>query len=133
MTVVEVRSPHLSGTNIKEPPLLERLRRAALERGAARPTADALVSWARAFILFHNKRHPREMGRSEATHFLEHVVKSARDPLPTQEMSNRRAGRRLSQGTKGSRTRLGPTWYCQERRTFQPRYGLRPPPRPRRP
>jgi integron integrase len=71
-----------SGINVKEPPLLERLRRAALERGAAGPTADHLVSWARAFILFHDKRHPRDMGLSEATHFLEHVVKSAVDPLP---------------------------------------------------
>src|SRR5258708_4429296 len=82
MTAVVVRPSRLSATNIKEPPLLERLRRGALQRGAPGPTVDNLVSWARAFILFHDKRHPREMGLSEVTHFLEHVVKSVPDPLP---------------------------------------------------
>jgi integron integrase len=53
----------------------------ALERGAA-ACADNLVSWARAFILFHDKRHPRETGLEQATHFLQHVVKSVKDPLP---------------------------------------------------
>ena len=64
------------------PPLLERLRQAAQARGNSAPTADNLVSWARAFILFHNKRHPSELGLAEATHFLEHVVQTAADPLP---------------------------------------------------
>jgi integrase len=39
-------------------------------------------SWARAFIFFHDKRHPSELGLPEVTHFLEHVVKTAPDPLP---------------------------------------------------
>jgi len=64
------------------PPLLERLRLAARTRGDSQPTADTLVSWARAFILFHNKRHPSELGLPEVTHFLEHVVKTAPEPLP---------------------------------------------------
>jgi hypothetical protein len=64
------------------PPLLERLRLAARARGDSQPTADTLVSWARAYILFHNKRHPSELGLSAATHFLEHVVKTAPEPLP---------------------------------------------------
>ena len=65
----------------KPSPLLERLRLAAQDRGDAGPTADYLVRWARAFILFHNKRHPSELGLAEATHFLEHVVKTAPEPL----------------------------------------------------
>ncbi len=64
------------------PPLLERFRQAAHARGNSQPTADNLVSWAREFILFHNKRHPSEMGLAEVTHFLEHVVKTMPDPLP---------------------------------------------------
>jgi len=63
-------------------PLLERFRQSARARGDSAPTADNLVSWARAFILFHNKRHPSELGLAEATHFLEHVVKTATEPLP---------------------------------------------------
>jgi Phage integrase, N-terminal SAM-like domain len=64
------------------PPLLERVRRAARARGDFRPTADHLVTWARAFILFHHKRHPGPMGLPEVTHFLEHVVQTGPDPLP---------------------------------------------------
>jgi hypothetical protein len=66
--------------NIKEPRLLDRLRMIALEREAA-ANVDKLVSWARAFTLFHHLRHPREMGLEEVTYFLQHVVKTAKDPL----------------------------------------------------
>jgi integron integrase len=62
-------------------PLLERMRLAAVNRGDAADTADNLVSWGRAFILFHNKRHPDQLALPEVTHFLEHVVKTAPEPL----------------------------------------------------
>ncbi len=58
------------------PPLLERLRSAARARGDSEETTGKLVAWARAYILFHNKRCPAQLGLSEATHFLEHVVKT---------------------------------------------------------
>ncbi len=44
------------------PPLLEQFRLAARARGDSQPTADTLVNWARAFILFRNKRHPSDCG-----------------------------------------------------------------------
>jgi integrase len=62
--------------------LLERLRQAARDRGDSQPNAELLVSWARAFILFHHKRHPSEMRIAQVTHFLEHVVRTQSDPLP---------------------------------------------------
>jgi len=62
-------------------PLLERLRLAAIDRGDSAPTADNLVSWARNYILFHNKRHPAQLALPEVTHFLEHVVKTSAEPL----------------------------------------------------
>ena len=74
-------SKPLATTN-KEPLLLDRLRIAARDRGDSQPTAENLVLWGRAFILFHNKRHPGELGLPEMTHFLEHVVKSVAEPLP---------------------------------------------------
>src|SRR5438552_2952537 len=64
------------------PPLLERFRLAARARGDSQSTADTLLSWSRAFILFHNNRHPSELGLPQVTHFLEHVVKTAPEPLP---------------------------------------------------
>ena len=62
-------------------PLLQRLQLAARSCGDAQPTADILVSWARAFVLFHNKQHPSTLGLVAVTHFLEHVVKTTPDPL----------------------------------------------------
>src|SRR5207244_12429722 len=52
------------------------------KRGDSQPTADRRVEWARRYILFHNKRHPSELGLREAVHFLEHVVKTVPEPLP---------------------------------------------------
>src|SRR5438105_11224432 len=62
--------------------LLDRLWQAARRRGDSQPTADRLVDWARRFILFYNKRHPSQLGLREASHFLEHIVKTAPEPLP---------------------------------------------------
>ena len=42
--------------------LLERALDAALEEGLDEAGAKRYVSWRREFILFHNKRHPQEMG-----------------------------------------------------------------------
>jgi integron integrase len=63
-------------------PLLNQLWQAARTRGDSQPTADCLVDWARRFILFHNKRHPSQLGLRETIHFLEHVVKTMPEPLP---------------------------------------------------
>lgn len=40
-------------TSASPPPLLDRLRSAAHARSDSLATAETLVSWARAFILFH--------------------------------------------------------------------------------
>jgi site-specific recombinase XerD len=37
-------------------------------------TEDAYVDWAKRFILFHQKRHPKEMGRVEIEAFLTHLA-----------------------------------------------------------
>jgi len=86
-----IASPLVKGA-VQPPPLLERLRKTALDRGTARPTVDQMVGWARAFILFHNKRHPAEMGLAEVGHFLEHVVKTEPDPLPALAQARRALG-----------------------------------------
>ncbi len=63
-------------------PLLDRLWHAARSRGDCAPNADVLAAWARRFILFHDRRHPRELGLAHVTHFLEHVARTEREPLP---------------------------------------------------
>jgi integron integrase len=63
------------------PRLLDQLREAALGRFGRPEPGKRYVEWVRRFILFHGKRHPRELGAGEAGQFLEHVAQSEKDPL----------------------------------------------------
>src|SRR2546421_4111217 len=69
----------------KPPRLLDQLSQAARQRGASEPTTAQLVDWAWRFILFHGKRHPREMGPGEVAHFLGHVARTEKEPLAVLE------------------------------------------------
>lgn len=51
-------------------PLLTRLRDAIRVRGYSDRTAEAYEGWVRRFILFHGKRHPKDMGAPEVEAFL---------------------------------------------------------------
>ena len=50
--------------------LLERAWDALLAAGLAEAVARQYVSWMREYVLFHNKRHPQEMGVPEVRAFL---------------------------------------------------------------
>ena len=56
------------------PRLLDPLRDALRARHYSLRTEQAYVSWARRFILFHGKRHPKEMGEEEINRFLTHLA-----------------------------------------------------------
>lgn len=51
-------------------PLLTQLRAVIRVRGYSERTADAYEGWVRRFILFHGKRHPKDMGAAEVEAFL---------------------------------------------------------------
>jgi integron integrase len=53
-----------------KPKLLDQLRIAIRARHYSIRTEEAYVGWARRYILFHNKRHPAEMGPAEINEFL---------------------------------------------------------------
>lgn len=57
-----------------KPKLLDRLRHALRVRHLARSTEKAYVYWSRRYILYHNKRHPLEMGKQEVEAFLTHLA-----------------------------------------------------------
>src|SRR3972149_9493468 len=40
----------------------------------SRKTESAYVEWARRYILFHGKRHPREMGRNEIEGYVNYLA-----------------------------------------------------------
>jgi integrase len=52
------------------PRLLEQLRGEIRARHYSRRTEDAYVHWIRRFIVFHGRRHPRELGAPEISAFV---------------------------------------------------------------
>jgi len=54
--------------------LLDRIRDAIRLEGYSVRTEEAYVDWIKRFILFHGKRHPREMGYSDVRAFLLHLA-----------------------------------------------------------
>jgi integron integrase len=50
-------------------------------------TEDAYVDWARRYILFHGKRHPRSMGASEVGAFLTHLATERQVSASTQNQA----------------------------------------------
>ena len=68
----DVGSP--AGGDPGPPRLLDRLRQTLRTRHYSPRTEKAYVSWIRRFVLFHDKRHPLEMGRVEVERFLTHLA-----------------------------------------------------------
>ena len=60
----------MSVTSGNPPRLLDQVREVIRMRHYSIRTEQAYVQWIRRFILFHRKRHPREMGAPELTAFL---------------------------------------------------------------
>jgi len=54
--------------------LLDQVRERVRLKHYSIRTEQAYVSWIKRFILFHQKRHPREMGRGEIEAFLSHLA-----------------------------------------------------------
>jgi hypothetical protein len=67
------------------PRLLDLVAGTARKRGASEPTTEQLASWVRAYVLFHGKRHPRELGLPAVGRFLQHVVRTQKQPLAALE------------------------------------------------
>ena len=56
------------------PRLLDQMREAIRVRHYSIRTEDTYVDWARRFILFHNKRHPSQLGPPEVAAFLTYLA-----------------------------------------------------------
>ena len=57
-----------------KPKLLEQVRMLIRRRHYSLRTEEAYVGWIRRFILFHDKRHPKDMGKVEIEAFLNDLV-----------------------------------------------------------
>ncbi len=72
---------------MERPKLLDQVREAIRLRHYSIRTEEAYVSCAKRFILFHNKRHPREMGVDEIRQFLSHLAIDGRVAASTQNVA----------------------------------------------
>lgn len=71
----------------RPPRLLDQLRDALRTRHYSFRTEEAYVRWARRFILFHGKRHPKEMGAEEVVAFLSHLAVESEVSASTQNQA----------------------------------------------
>jgi hypothetical protein len=70
-----------------KPKLLDQVRDAIRRKHFSIRTEQAYCDWIRRFILFHQKRHPAEMGEEEITQFLSHLAPEGRVAASTQNQS----------------------------------------------
>jgi integron integrase len=63
------------------------LRHAIRLRHYSIRTEEAYIQWAKRFILFHSKRHPRDMGRAEIEAFLTHLAVDGKVAASTQNQA----------------------------------------------
>ncbi|MBV6421455.1 MAG: Tyrosine recombinase XerC [Ignavibacteriaceae bacterium] len=57
-----------------EPKLLDKVRTELRSKHYSRKTEVAYTNWIKRFVLFHNKRHPKDMGAEEIKAFVDNLV-----------------------------------------------------------
>jgi site-specific recombinase XerD len=67
--------------------LLDAVRDAIRVRHYSIRTEESYIHWIKRFILFHNKRHPREMGEAEITQFLSFLATNNNVAASTQNQA----------------------------------------------
>jgi hypothetical protein len=68
-----------------KPKLLDQVRDAIRLKPYSIRTEQVYTNWIRRFILFHNKRHPREMSEEEVSQFLTHLARDGNVAASTQK------------------------------------------------
>ncbi len=64
----------MEDSGAQQPRFLDQLREQLRVRRYSLRTEDAYVDWARRFILFQGKRHPKDLGAPEVQAFLSHLA-----------------------------------------------------------
>jgi site-specific recombinase XerD len=67
--------------------LLDQLRDAIRIKHYSHSTEKTYIHWAKRYILFHNKRHPAEMGVPEIEAFLSHLAQEGNVSASTQNQA----------------------------------------------
>ena len=70
---------------MKEKKLLDILRDKIIFKGYSRSTEKTYLYWNKYYILYHNKKHPKEMGKAEIEEFLTHLAVDKNVSATTQD------------------------------------------------
>src|SRR5256885_7800074 len=68
------------------PKLLDQVRTVVRVRHFSLSTERSYVSWIRRFILFHHRKHPKEMAEPEIRQFISHLAVDAKVSASTQPL-----------------------------------------------
>jgi len=67
-----------------KPKLLAQVRTAIRTKHYSIRTEESYVNWIKRYILFHNKRHPTQMGEKEINEFISHLAVNGKVSASTQ-------------------------------------------------
>ena len=82
-------APEANGAAVAPPPkLLEQVRARLRLKHYSLRTEAAYIGWIRRFILFHRKRHPKDMGKLEVEAFLSHLASVGKVSASTQNQAS---------------------------------------------
>lgn len=73
--------------NQNKPKLLDLVRDTIRRKHYSIRTEQSYIDWIRRFILYHNKRHPREMREAEVNAFLTHLARDGAVAASTQNQA----------------------------------------------
>ncbi|SRR6266542_1628183 len=77
----------MSQSQLQPPRLLEQMRAVIRARHYSLRTEETYLDWVKRFILFHGKRHPRDMGAQEVQQFLAHLAVEGHVAASTQSQA----------------------------------------------
>jgi integron integrase len=88
MTIPNSASTQPQGTSSPQAKkLLDQMRDALQTQHYSYRTENTYVEWAKRFVLFHKKRHPREMGVPEVEAFITHLATERKVAASTQNQA----------------------------------------------
>ena len=67
--------------------LLDQVRHVIRKKHYSIRTEQAYLQWIKRFILFHNKRHPKDMGEKEISQYISYLVTDRQVASSTQNQS----------------------------------------------
>jgi len=76
-----LQNPPPPQTNLPPLSVLVQVLQTAHQHAHGPEAAAIIADWCRQFVLFHGRRHPKELGLPEVGRFLQHVAAIDKDPL----------------------------------------------------